>query len=287
MRIDWSDKVVRDFRQRILVDSNSPILAFKANRDRFCQTRRQEKYAGMPHLGAMNSEDALTWNVFRSLQKARRLNVVIDWLRIDIGTPSAVLIWCLAPELTDAARELQFKLGDLLRSSDGIIPGQIGEPDVVVQGTDGIAIIECKLGEPNKALTHLWKGSSPERIKKRLSRYRQDVPELLRSGKTEADVEPVYQLVRMAYYAIRLGRACNLRPTLVSIGNQCNWHKEIRGLGKCPDEVWDTLPDLLGSVQLNCINTTWQALLRVIEKEGRDCLYQYLAEHPCLKCSSE
>lgn len=51
MQIDWSDKVVRDFRKRILVDANSPILACKANRDRFYQ----KKYAGMAHLGSVNS----------------------------------------------------------------------------------------------------------------------------------------------------------------------------------------------------------------------------------------
>ena len=146
MQIDWSDKVVRDFRKRILVDANSPILAFKANRDRYYQ----KKYAGMGYLGSINSEDALTWNIFRGLQKAQRLDIVADWLQVKIGKPRAMLIWCLAPELTDDDAQLQFQLGDLLRNTDGMIPGQISEPDVVIQGTDGIAIIECKLGERKK-----------------------------------------------------------------------------------------------------------------------------------------
>jgi len=291
MQIDGSDKVVRDFRKRILVDANSPILAFKANRDRY----RQKKYAGMAYFGSVNSEDALTWNVFRSLQKAHCLEVVKDWLEIDIGRPTAMLIWCLALELTDDDAKLQFQLGDLLRNTDGIIPGQIGEPDVVIQGTDGIAIIECKLGERNKALTHLWEGGSVERIKRRLTRYEQEAPEplksilksIIESNKIETDIKPIYQLVRMAYYVISLGQAYGLQPALVSVGNECNRHTEIRGMGKCANELWDTFRDLLGSVQLHCTNTTWQALLPIMESKGVNCLYQYLTGHPCLKCPSE
>ena len=70
MKFDLSDKAVSDFRQRIIVDPNSPIIAFKASRDRYTKLPRQAGYAGFPHLGSRQSEDALTWNVFRGLQKA-------------------------------------------------------------------------------------------------------------------------------------------------------------------------------------------------------------------------
>ena len=287
MRVDWSNKVVRDFRQRILVDPNNPILAFKASRDRYTLRRGQEKYAGLPHLGSVNSEDALTWNVFRSLQKAQRLDLVVEWLQIDMGRPTAMLIWCLDPELTDAAGDLQFQLGDLLRSADGVILGQISEPDIVIQGTEGIAVVECKLGEPNKPLPHLWEGSSLQRVKKRLDRYQQDVPRLLKDNKTEVDVMPVYQLVRMAYYAIKLGQSYQLQPMVVSVGNEFNWPVEICKSGKSAADLWDAFCDLLGPVQLHCKSTTWQALMSITENKEVGQLYRYLTEHPCLRCSSE
>ena len=94
--IDWSDKVAVDFRSRIIVEPDSPILAFKANRDRYTWGT-QPSYAGLPYLGSQASEDALTWNVFRSLQKARRLDIICN--ELDIGEPRGMLLWTLAPEI--------------------------------------------------------------------------------------------------------------------------------------------------------------------------------------------
>lgn len=289
------DKVVRDFRKRIIVDANNPILAFKASRDRYTNLPNQAKYAGFPHLGSVNSEDALTWNVFRGLQKAQRLDIAADWLQVDIGKPVAMLIWCLAPEPAGAAGELQFQLGDLLRNTDGMIPGQISEPDVVIQGTEGIAVIECKLGETDKAPAHLWEGSSLQRVKQRLERYQQDIPGLIKEGKTEADVLPVYQMVRMAYYATRLGQIYQLRPSVVSVENGWNWNRKVRRWKKSADELWDDFCGLLGSVKLYHASTTWSRLPEVIANKGVDSfcrriiedkrlvpLYRYLEQHPCL-----
>lgn len=87
--VDWSDKVALDFRTRIIVEPDSPILAFKANRDRYTR-RTQPGYEGLPYLGSQDSEDALTWNVFRGLQKARRLDIVCNDL--DIGEPRGMLL---------------------------------------------------------------------------------------------------------------------------------------------------------------------------------------------------
>ena len=60
-------KVNIDYRDNIMVDKNNPVLAFKANRDRFFKNGRQDIYAGLPHLGSINSEDAITWNLLRNL----------------------------------------------------------------------------------------------------------------------------------------------------------------------------------------------------------------------------
>lgn len=138
--VDWSDKVATDFRTRIIVDHDSPILAFKANRDRY--TQRSPVYAGLPYLASRDSEDALTWNVFRSLQKSQKLRVVCD--EFGIGDPLGLLLWTLAPETDDVSARLQYMAGTLIRKFDGIFQGQMTEPDIMLLGSRGVAVVECK-----------------------------------------------------------------------------------------------------------------------------------------------
>jgi len=47
--INWSKKVAEDYRERIIVDPDSPILAFKASRDRYTNVPSQKKYSGLPY----------------------------------------------------------------------------------------------------------------------------------------------------------------------------------------------------------------------------------------------
>lgn len=68
--------VFNDYRDNILIDCNNPILAFKANRDRYFGAANQKVYAGHPHIASINSEDALTWNAFRTLQAKSKLDVL-------------------------------------------------------------------------------------------------------------------------------------------------------------------------------------------------------------------
>lgn len=173
--VDWNEKVVEDYRERMIVDPDNPILAFKASRDRYTKAPKQSRYAGLPYLGSADSEDALTWNVFRALQKAESLGVITDSLRI--GQPQGLLIWTLAPELDESNATLQFEMGKLIRKFDGIIPGQVTEPDVILLGTAGIAVIECKLSRPDTAPTHLWEGTVGS-VEKRLPIYLVKFPTL-------------------------------------------------------------------------------------------------------------
>jgi hypothetical protein len=69
--IDFEEKVIWDYREKIIIDKNNPILAFKANRDRYSST--QGELTGKPYLGSNASEDALTWNVFLTLYEAKKL----------------------------------------------------------------------------------------------------------------------------------------------------------------------------------------------------------------------
>jgi hypothetical protein len=93
MPVNWSEKVVSDYHSRIIVDADNPILAFKANRNRYTNLSNQLKYAGLPYPESSESEDAMTWNVFRSLQKGSGLNRVSNLL--GIGEAQGLLLWTL------------------------------------------------------------------------------------------------------------------------------------------------------------------------------------------------
>jgi len=276
--VDWSDKVAADFRSRIIVEPDSPILAFKANRDRYTQGT-QPSYAGLPYLGSQASEDALTWNVFRSLQKARGLDIICN--ELDIGLPRGMLLWAVAPEIDDVNAELQYTVGALIRRFDGILPGQVTEPDVIIFGTSGVGIIECKLSEPDKPPSHLWEGSE-DSVRKRLPIYRRAQPELLKKEVSDAEIREIYQLVRMAFYALQLGSSLSCTPVVVSLANAKNWRREIRRLGKSPAELWDFFRDAVGTPNLRKKNISWQDIRELIVGLSVDELSQYLRTHPCL-----
>jgi hypothetical protein len=276
--IDWSDKVALDFRSRIIVESNSPILAFKANRDRYARGT-QPSYAGLPYLGSQDSEDALTWNVFRGLQKARRLDIICHDL--DIGEPQGMLLWTLAPELDDVSAELQYAVGALIRKFDGILRGQMTEPDVILLGSTGVAIIECKLAQPGSPPSHLWEGS-PDSVKRRLPIYLQAEPGFLKKDITDVRVVEIYQLVRMAFYALRLGKSFSSTPVVVSLANEKNWHRVIPRLGKSAAQLWDFFQDAIETLNLREENRSWQYIRELITGRSLDELLAYLLTHPCL-----
>jgi hypothetical protein len=276
--VDWSDKVAADFRSRIIVEPDSPILALKASRDRYTR-RTQPSYEGLPYLGSQDSEDALTWNVFRGLQKARRLDIVCNDL--DIGEPRGMLLWTLAPGLDNVSAELQYAAGTLIRKFDGILPGQTTEPDVVILGNTGIAVIECKLSERDKPPSHLWEGS-PDSVRKRLPIYRQAEPNLLKKDVTDAQIAEIYQLVRMAFYALQLGKSLHCAPVIVSLANEKNWHREIPRLGKSAAELWDFFRDAIETPDLRKENINWQHIRGLITDRSLDELSHYLSTHPCL-----
>jgi len=278
--VDWSQKVVPDFRTRIIVDADNPILAFKANRDRYTNLPNQLKYAGLPYFGSAESEDAVTWNVFRSLQRAGSLNIVSDSL--GIGEARGLLLWTLAPESDDVSTELQYKTGTLIRRFDGVFRGQMTEPDVILLGNNGIAVIECKLSEPGKAPSHLWEGEF-ESVKKRLPVYLGKNPKLLNSGVAEADVAPVYQLVRMAFYAVELGRQFERQPVVVSLANRKNWSYKIRRLGKSASDLWEMFQRILGKDSPLTKAVFWQDFSELIRGTTLETLSSYISTHPCLR----
>jgi hypothetical protein len=230
-------------------------------------------------LGSQNSEDALTWNVFRSLQKARRLHVICD--ELSIGEPRGLLLWTLAPEVDGASAKLQYTAGMLIRKFDGILRGQTTEPDVIILGTKGVAVIDCKLSEPDRPPSHLWDGSL-DSVTKRLPIYREAKPALLRKDVTDAQIALIYQLVRMAFYAVQLAKSLSSSPVLVWLANERNWNVRIPRLDRSAAELWDFFQYAVAASSLRKVNISWQRIGSLITIYSLDELSRYLSTHPCL-----
>jgi hypothetical protein len=184
-----------DFRENLIVDRNHPILVQKAWRDHYQD--------GSAHLAAPYGEDALTWNVFRSLEQANQLEVVQRFFGLTKPIQE-ILYWGCSP---DGKSDAQQELSIALRGLDGRQKGPMTEPDIVLLTEVEVCFDENKLHcgkEP-------WAASKKkEGWKKRWRDYRTYgfgnwLPE-----QPDADHRRLYQLVRNAIYAKllagRLGR---------------------------------------------------------------------------------
>ncbi len=63
---DTGVKVFVDFKDNLIVDQNDPIIASQARNWRY----NRGLVKGLSYLGSENSEDAMTWNVFKTLEKS-------------------------------------------------------------------------------------------------------------------------------------------------------------------------------------------------------------------------
>lgn len=276
--IDFEEKVESDYRKRIIIDRDNPVLAFKASRDRY--TRKQGKWAGYPYLGSNASEDALTWNVFLTLYKRKKISCLFEDYKL--GRIRALALWGLTPDIRFWNKDTQFDIGDAIRKYDGTFDGQTTEPDVIIRGSSGVCVIECKLGSPNSALSHLWEGKI-ESINKRIPEYTKKFSSFKEFQNN--DGTNYYQLIRMAFYAMVLSEKYKVTPHLVSLTNKNNWRIKI-GKGKAtPEDIWNDFCNatikLLPQLKLHYL--FWQDINSIQEIKKIDSLYRYLKNHPCLR----
>lgn len=147
-------------------------------------------------LGNENSEDALSWNVFRSLQEANLLSLVTPLLcDCDSSAEPDLFLW--GRRITARSAE---DWDELLAVRDELEPThrQQTEPDVVLHLDGwGWVFIEAKFGSP------ITTASSAERMRAWLDRYPPKVPSLFAldriSGLSHAEFPE--QLLRNVVFA--------------------------------------------------------------------------------------
>lgn len=277
-------KVWADYRDNIIVDHDNPILAFKANRDRYTEAKSQSDYAGLAQIGSVHSEDALTWNVFRTLAVFNQLKV-LEPLLGKLDDPQ-VLLWTLSfsPE-TD---KLQYVVGETIRSIDGKHMGQITEPDVIIKTKDKVFVIECKLGEVDKA-THLWqshqsnKPLSEQGPQKRKKDYFVDNENpFKKDASLDLYSTDEYQLYRMAFYAYQLGKKLKTAACCVSLTNE-NWWKQG---ANSAETIFAKFHKEVDAKKLALKSIFWQDIAKQVNSQDDyrlGMLKEYLKKHPCLQ----
>ncbi|MCX5800718.1 MAG: hypothetical protein NTX17_04955 [Candidatus Eisenbacteria bacterium] len=209
-----------DFRTNLIADPHNPVLIQKAWRDHFAGESlwKPGKDGGKAYLGVANSEDAMTWNVFRSLQieGPRGLQVVSEVL--GLSAVESVLFWGCDVEKHS---EIQQLLSILIRTVDGQLRGTMTEPDLVLVTEGEVAFVECKLNlnggqSPWKAQTNRSNGKESGAMRRMRSYAKVSGFVELESLK---DWEDTYQLIRQYVYATRMADALRKQPVVVPVIN--------------------------------------------------------------------
>jgi len=252
-----------DFRHNLIADADNPVLLQKAWRDHFAGQSfwQPGKAGGKAYLGVANSEDALTWNVVRSLQLAGP-----DGLRIlsdaaGLAPVATVLFWGCDVE---GRSDVQQLLSILLRTVDGQLKGTMTEPDLVLVTAEEVAFVECKLNL--NGMQSPWKVQQTS-VNKESGAVRR-MKSYIRSGFTEldgmAEWEDIYQLIRQYVYATRLAQVLGRRPAVIPLVNG--------------DHI-SVLQPLYARAQASSLNRdhifrdilTWQAIAERVASSGLPC----------------
>lgn len=204
-----------DYRGNLIVDENNPILIQKAWRDRFSRKSHWDAgYGGEAYISKPNSEDALTWNVFRTLQLSGKKGLKIVSSLFKISEVNTMLFWGCDVENRGEEQQL---LNILIRTVDGKCQGTMTEPDLVVISDKEVVFVECKLNQSGK--TSPWKAGKG--AEKRFKIYAREFPEL----KDIANWKRVYQLIRQYVFAKLMAKHLEKRALVVPLINKA--HEKI------------------------------------------------------------
>ncbi len=214
-------KVYDDWRDNIVVDPEAPPLVWKAGRDLF---GANTSVPGQSYLASENNEDALSWNLFRTLEKAERLDVVARAL--GLVDEFQVLYWYRPWDAADPPPEIKQAL-------DRVEPwGKVGgryqtETDIILKGQRYLVMVESKLGKPG-ARIRTWERTSRARVP---PSYEAPLQALLAGMQDwEETMRRFYQLLRHLVLANELCRpeVWDLEPHLLAIVNDLNVHASRR-----------------------------------------------------------
>lgn len=210
-------KVYDDWHDNIIVDADAPPLAWKAGRDLF---GTNTGVPGRPRLASENSEDALSWNLFRTLEKAGRLEVLARALGLE--DEFEVLYWYRPWHSADP-------LPEIVQALQQVEPrkGYQTETDIILRGKRYLVMVESKLGKPGLQLRS-WAHAGSLSVS---ASYEAPLRTLLAVPTDwQKTMLRFYQLLRHLVVAQALSRPerWGLEPHLLAIVNGLNRYAGLR-----------------------------------------------------------
>jgi hypothetical protein len=136
-------KVSLDYRDNISIDKENPAFKKKAEYLREKYTRGKVKC--LSRLGSENSEDARSWDLFRTLQLHNDMKRCYGLIGIQ-DEFERILFWGLDPDTAEFDRDLKSVLDDV--EPPDLWKLQQTEPDIILIGKVTVVFNECKLGKP-------------------------------------------------------------------------------------------------------------------------------------------
>jgi hypothetical protein len=213
-------KVSLDYRDNISIDKDNPALKKKAEYLREKYTRGKVK--GLSRLGSENSEDARSWNLFRTLQLRSDMQKYYGLIRVQ-DNPQNLLFWGLDPQTGEFDGVLKSVLDEI--EPPHLWKVQQTEPDVIVIGQTTVVFNECKLGKP-RANIDAWNRKEPFTGKHEL--YKRSAQFFFRQlfiENFEAEARRFYQLIRNyiigEHFASRLSKVFHL-VAIASVQNKAS-----------------------------------------------------------------
>lgn len=247
-------KVYDTWQDNIIMDADAPVLGWKAHRDIY---GAHTSVPRQPYLASENSEDALSWNQFRTLERTGHLDVVARALGLD--DEFQVLYWYHDWDAAEPVLEIKAAL-------DRVEPwGTIGgrrqtETDIILKGTHFLVMVECKLGEPGTRV-RAWERKGKKRIP---TTYEEPLRALLANMENwELTMRRFYQLLR---HLILANELCRLEgwphePHLLAIVNGLNLNRN-----GVPHAIeFDAFRGFLRLPPSQTHILTWQELLTRVE----------------------
>jgi hypothetical protein len=214
---DSGVKVFEHYRDNIVIDQDNPVLRKKASYPRERYARGKVK--GLSRLGSQNSEDAKSWNLFRTLQLQNHMQKYYGLVR-DQDNLQNLLFWGLDPGTGEFDGVLKSILNEIERPHLWKI--QQTEPDVIVIGQKTIIFNECKLGEAGKNID-AWNRKGAFTSKHEL--YKENARPFFKQifiENFEVEARRYYQLLRNYIIGEHFGHRLNKVFHLVAIASATN-----------------------------------------------------------------
>lgn len=271
-----------DYRENIVIDPDNPILVWKANRDRlrpswFPVNVQKDFPRGLPKIGSEHSEDARTWNTFRTLQLSRMIQVVTSIFAPGLDIHK-VYFW--GHDTDEHSQKIDTEIQEVLNQMEPW--GKNGsrqqtEPDVILRSKRHVVMVECKLGKPYQEVK-AWQRSRPGMRHEYVTFMENLALKKLfaDSFNFSIDGNRFYQLFRNYLLGAALALRWNAHFSLLAIVNELNSNRN----GRSHQDEFGAFRAIL-SEPSNTFILTWQQILDALPIEQNLLgLRQFMARHP-------